>query len=381
MSILVKALKLPWQFIAVAILPVLIATAGLPCGAQNVGNWTMNNELSGTGGTNNTAGNISLGPAISSHAFNGGTDFFGEGGWPTGGINTNAYMQFTLTPNAGFGLDLTGLIIRMRRSTTGNPSGSGPTQWSLRSSVDGFATDIASGTITHSHSNYSIAPGSNFHQIPVTVTFRLYGYNTTISSGGLNRLVLDNISVQGLAFVLPVRIADLRIVSDDRGLVTASLTAHNILAGTRFTLQRSLNGIDFSDVQTISETEDRESRNYILKDGQPPTSKTFYRIKGTEPDGNIYLSDIKTVSGTALQTTINDVIVRGGSILSRLQIATKNTYILSVFTANGVCIQQKRVNFDAGMQVVHLPVRGMSRGNYVLSMYDGKEIITRQFVY
>src|SRR4051812_27216896 len=157
------------------------------CSAQTVGNWTLNGVLTGTGSAQNSASSVLLGSGITSGNFNGGTEYYGEGGWPSGSINTNAYIQFSITPNAGYELDLSGLILRIRRSTTGTPSGSGPTQWSLRSSVDGFAANIASGSLTTSYSNYGVTL-TGFLSLPSTVTFRLYGFSASVSTGGMSRL-------------------------------------------------------------------------------------------------------------------------------------------------------------------------------------------------
>jgi hypothetical protein len=171
--------------------------------SQTVGNWTFNNTLSGTGGTYNTVSAASLGPGIPVAAFNGGLEYFGESGWPTGVLNTNDYFQFSISPNTSYELNLTDIVLRMRRSNTGSPAGSGPTQWSLRSSLDGFTTNIASGSMTHVYSNYAVTL-TGFHHLYTTVTFRLYGYSVTIPSGGTSRLVMDNISIQGLTSVLAI---------------------------------------------------------------------------------------------------------------------------------------------------------------------------------
>ena len=195
------------------LLAVIVAFPGY---AQTIGNWTFTNTLTGTGSSFNTVGNISLGSAIPTNAFNGSTEWFGENGWPAGGVNTNAYIQFTITPNAGYELNLTDLVLRLRRSNTGSPAGSGPTQWSLRSSLDGFAADLSSNSLTHNYANYTVALNSSFHHLYTTITFRLYGYSVTIGSGGTSRLVVDNITVNGLTSVLALDPSGEKIVEPVR---------------------------------------------------------------------------------------------------------------------------------------------------------------------
>src|SRR5450756_525466 len=158
--------------------------------SQTAGNWNMNGTLTGTAGSHISLGTIGLGSSIVSGAFNSGTEYYGEGGWPTGAIDLNAYTEFTLTAGAGYYLSLTNVSLVQRRSSTGS-AGAGPNQWSIRSSLDNYASDITSGSMTSAYVTYTVTLPAAFQSIPSNVTFRVYGYNTAISSGGTSRYVYD----------------------------------------------------------------------------------------------------------------------------------------------------------------------------------------------
>src|SRR5882757_3768144 len=136
--------------------------------SQTAGNWNFNNTLSGTSGSSITASPFSLGASIVSGAYNGGTEYFGEGGWPSGALDPNAYVQFTLTAAVGHYLVLNTINLVQRRSSTGTPSGSGPNQWSVRSSLDNYTTNITSGSITPSYATYTVTLPTAFQAIPST---------------------------------------------------------------------------------------------------------------------------------------------------------------------------------------------------------------------
>lgn len=95
----------------------------------------------------------------------------------TGALNTaadgSAYYEFTLTPANGFQVSVTGLSFGSRSTSTG------PKAYSLRSSVDSFASDLATGTITITNPAtwvlYSVNGLALSSGAPVTL--RLYGYN------------------------------------------------------------------------------------------------------------------------------------------------------------------------------------------------------------
>ena len=107
---------------------------------------------------------------------NGGTVYYGEGPWPTGGMDLNAYLEFSITPKPGNNLTISSLVMKIRRSTTGS-SGAGPNTWSLHSSLDAYATDIASGVLTlNSTPAKTVTLGVAYINLPAKITFRLYGY-------------------------------------------------------------------------------------------------------------------------------------------------------------------------------------------------------------
>ena len=154
-----------------------------------IATWSFNDVLTGVGSATSLPGNASLGTAIGLGSFNGGTVYYGEGGWPSGSLDPNAYLEFSITPTAGHTITVSTLVMQIRRSTTGS-SGAGPNNWSLRSNLDGYTADLSGGTLTlNSTPATTVSLGAQFMNMSSKVIFRLYGYNATISSGGLNRFV------------------------------------------------------------------------------------------------------------------------------------------------------------------------------------------------
>lgn len=105
---------------------------------------------------------------------------FNTNTWETSAsINTSKYIYFTLTPDAGYAIDFTSFVY------TDQVSNTGPAGISIRSSVDGFATDIA--TIVHpvnSTGGGSVSlTGAAFQNITNPITFRIYGYNASATGG------------------------------------------------------------------------------------------------------------------------------------------------------------------------------------------------------
>lgn len=369
------------KYVCSILLHSLIA---LPCLAQAIGNWTFTNSTAGTGGTYNTVSAADFSSAIPTRAFNGSSEYFGEGGWPTGAINTSTYLEFSITPNSGYQLDLSSVVIRFRRSNTGSPAGAGPTSWSLRSSVDGFAANIASNSLTHTHADYTVPLGSAFLSRYTTVTFRLYGYNVTISSGGLSRIVMDNVTINGVGIVLPVGLTGMRAFRNTTNDVSVKWQMNNVQQGTQFNIQRSTNGVEYTTLSSFTENEYKTTNAYNYLDNYVPVGlqPLYYRIQGALPSGTTFLSPVVKIADKAVtQALIDYTAIQGESLLTSVQTPEKGHYTLSIIALNGAILQQRSMELDAGVQVITLPLLALAHGTYIARLTNGRLVSTKKFVW
>lgn len=121
---------------------------------------------------------------------NAGTNTFSATAWATGALDTSDYFEFTLSPAGGFSLTLTNLNFDERRSSTGIRS------WAVRSSLDSFAANVATGAVPDDTStrSQSVLLGAGFSGQAAGVTFRFYGFAAEASGGSWR---LDNVALYG----------------------------------------------------------------------------------------------------------------------------------------------------------------------------------------
>lgn len=86
--------------------------------------------------------------------------------WNTMGIDLDAYFTFTLTPNSNYILNLNSF------SYSGQASGTGPTNFAFRSSIDGYVGDIGSPIANGTTIDLS---ANQFQNITSSIEFRFYG--------------------------------------------------------------------------------------------------------------------------------------------------------------------------------------------------------------
>ena len=364
---------------------LLQALIAIPCLSQPIGNWTFTGSTAGTGGTNNTVSAADFSAAIPTKQYNGAGEYFGEGGWPSGALDPNAYMQFSISPNTGYQLDLSSIALTIRRSTTGTPSGSGPTSWSLRSSLDGFTANIASNNLTNTYGGgYTVSLNSSFLSLYTTVTFRLYAYNVLINSGGLSRFVFDNISIQGIGSVLPVTFTGIQALRNNDKNVSLKWQVNNVQEGSVFTIQRSTNGVDFLTLNSFTENENKTAYSYNYFDGFAPvvSPALYYRIQGTTASQRTFFSPIVKISNKGESKVLIDYTsVQGQLLYASLQVPEKNSYLISVIGMNGAVLQQRPVELDAGVQVITLPLQSLSHGTYVMRLVGREAVSSKKFVF
>lgn len=363
------------------VLTIFIAIAG---NGQNIGHWTFNNTLTGTAGTYNSVSNAAF-SGVTTVAFNGSTEYYGEGGWPTAAApSASTYLQFSLSPNSGYQLDISSVTLTIRRSTTGTPSGSGPTQWSLRSSLDGYTSNLSTGTLSTAYNTFVVNLSSSFQFLHSTVTFRLYGYSVVINSGGFSRLVVDDITVQGIGSLLPLSITGIQAAFDNNRNINVQWQASNIRASSTVHVERSVNGTDFTDIHKFTEQESKAAASYNYTDAGVPADAqaVYYRIKINEPSGWTYVSWLVKMNNKYEKLgQINYASVQAQSLLTSLQVPERGAYEVSIHALNGILLQRRFVELQGGINVLTLPLNQLTHGVYTVSLYNNQLIGSKRFVY
>lgn len=128
--------------------------------------------------------------------------------------NGSAYFEFTVTPATGYKGRINSLSFGSRSTTTG------PRAYSLRSSADNYATDLATGTFAN-NSNWALkSNGPLTLDFGAATTFRIYGYD----QGGTPSIGTGNWRVDDVKFGL---VMEEKIATS----VTTAPTASNITYG------------------------------------------------------------------------------------------------------------------------------------------------------
>lgn len=119
----------------------------------------------------------------------GGSTMYAAIGWNV--ADSSRYFDFTVDAVVGQSINLTSLDFEDAGS------GTGPIEWYVRTSLDGFAADVATGAPTGSRVFNTVPITSSFIAGPITI--RIGARNAVTSTGAWR---IDNVVLNG--FVVPV---------------------------------------------------------------------------------------------------------------------------------------------------------------------------------
>jgi hypothetical protein len=219
---------------------------------------------------------------------------------------------------------------------------------------------------------------------PTTVTFRLYGFNSSAPADGIHRVVVDSISIVGIGEVLPVSLTGIQAFRHNTNDVTVKWQMNNVQEGTRFNIQRSTTGVDYTTLSNITENEYKTTNAYNYLDNHVPVGSQplYYRILGTFPSGKTFLSPVVKISNKAAEQALIDyAAVQGQSLLTAVQTPEKGPYTLSVIGLNGALLQRRFIELEAGVNIVTLPLNALAHGTYVVRLTNNKLVDSRKFVW
>ncbi|MEO6686203.1 MAG: hypothetical protein ABIN24_09565, partial [Dyadobacter sp.] len=199
----------------------------------------------------------------------------------TATINDNSYIEFSVTANAGYSLDVASLSFFRQGSA------SAPNQLEIRYSTDGFATSTAWGaapttvtspgaTTTWDFNDFTVASG-------VKLTFRIYPFGkqradlsaNAASAGASFRI--DNIKLNGnVISPMPVKLSSFKgNVNNNSVLLKWETTWEDQNEG--FQIEKSIDALNFYKIGYVEGNITTKSKSsYEFTDTEILADQTFY---------------------------------------------------------------------------------------------------------
>jgi len=305
--------------------------------------------------------------------------FSGESFATTATFSTD-YLEFAITPTAGYSFSLTSISAILSASNT--------LSLVIRTSLDNYATNatnVVMPTVTATSYQFLFAPASTYANLTSAITIRIYGFNaqngntdlfigTTTSTG-------PDISVTGTLIVLPVKFANIKASKKGNGIEVsfANLTESNVV---NYSIERSANGQQYSSIKELAPSKNNGgSADYSFTDVQPLSGNNLYRIKSTETNGKVSYSAVARVDLEAkgLALTIAPNPVKSPELGLQITNLPAGSYKIRIFNNNAQVVGEQLLKHTGGSFSQTLPLNKLQAGMYYLEL-NGAVKLQKQFI-
>jgi hypothetical protein len=222
----------------------------------------------------------------------------------TATVNDNSYIQFTVTADAGYQLNVTSLSFFSQGSLTA------PNQMEVRYSTDNFVSSTSWGAAPRTLTSPGAVSTWDFSDFTTTaggtVTFRLYPYGTQRADLGTARasasasLRLDNVILNGTVITpMPVKLISFDGKYDQNVIALQWATAWEE-QNEGFEIQKSNDAVNFSKIGYVTGNLTIRSKSvYGFTDTDvKPDETVYFRLKQYDLDGGYEFSRIIAVKST-----------------------------------------------------------------------------------
>jgi hypothetical protein len=321
-----------------------------------------------------TANGISRGPGLIGAP---GDDRYNAAGFTTSTtLDPADYFQFALAPTAGNLINFSQFAFTLQINSVG------PTSFALRSSLDGFTTDVAAtGNVGNpifasetGQVNTVSLTAPQFQNVGVPVTFRLYGF---AANGNGAQLSVNDFAFTGTVSSTPL--SNNLLAFDARsGSANVQLSWKTTCSSDArsFTVEKSVNGKDFAAIGAVDATThacEDEGRAYTFT-APAEAGRTVYRLAMRDASG--YLEYSRSVTLVANGAIASGVTVYPSLATSTLIVrGTDEGAMCHILDLNGRTLQSWKAT--GGQEAIS--VNNLAAGAYILVAEGSAGRATQRF--
>ena len=286
----------------------------------------------------------------------------------------STYFEVTFTPTGSNSVTYAAI------SFNAKVSGDGPTNWTLRSSADGYSSDLATGTLsttTWIHESYSGTPLVGMGGAPVS--FRLYAFNFSNSpTTSTSTWKIDDLTFHSDISTLPISL-EAFYAKEVNEEVLLNWTTSSEKNNDHFNILRSSNGKDFKTVGLVKGggTSDNEL-SYSFVDNNPSAGTNYYQLQQTDFDGKSQSSNIIAIKTHISASTIS-VYLSNSMVNLNINSANEGAAKLYLFDVMGRKIGEKNAFLSKGNNSLEFQ-ESLSPGIHFVRLISDSEVISQKFM-
>jgi hypothetical protein len=283
---------------------------------------------------------------------------------------SNAYLEFTITPTTNYEVSITGISFGARSTSTG------PQAFAIRTSKDGYTTNIASGTIPNTSNWTLITPNVTGIATKAAITVRIYTYNGIGNAiSGTPNVRFDDLIVT-TSTVLPVTLKSISasLINNQPQINWETSNETNF---DYFVVEKSFDAKKFVEIGNVISNKANNGSAYQYVDISKTLNTQFFRLKMVDKDGTFRYSTVHTVNA---QPTVSLALypnpVTNTIILSHPKATAYAAVTITGIDGKIVATQ----TVQTGATQTSIDATRLAKGNYVVSFENNGIISTTQLV-
>jgi hypothetical protein len=285
----------------------------------------------------------------------------------TGALNTatSTYFEVTITPASGFAIAVVAMSL-------GNQStdATGPQLVTVRSSLDGYTTDIGTVTISTTGVWGLTIPilGILNGTVDQPITLRIYGSDGTgTETPGTANWLMDDLSITYAVSVLAANLSSFNgsLTGTNKASLKWSSGGETSLA--KYNIERSTDGINYTSIGSVT-ANGNSAGSYEYTDANVARAINFYRLKMVNTNGSFtYSSVVRLNNKPALSSTVSVYPSPASSTIStEFSAEQSQDASLTVIDAMGRIYMQQNIKIQKGNNNITVPVNKLSKGTYAV---------------
>jgi hypothetical protein len=187
-------------------------------------------------------------------------------------------------------------------------------------------------------------------------------------------LVSGLIATVGVSAVLPVDLLSFSATPDNNSVHLNWKTSfeENV---SRFEIQQSSNGTDFTTVGSVAATNIQGGSEYNFVHSQVPQGRSYYRLKIIDIDGQFEYSDVVSVNIDLVSGRfVRPSLISGGIMKVQLPGEFRTIEVISM---NGSRVVNQNISGRSGMIELRLP-SFIPAGTYIVQLKNGEQTLTQR---
>lgn len=187
------------------------------------------------------------------------------------------------------------------------------------------------------------------------------GVGSASGSGAVGQVIIT------VTTVLSIKISYLN-GSKNNGFNTVNWQAACTSTQAIFEVERSLNGINYTSINTITANQARCAQPFNYVDNANLSGTVFYRIKTIDIDGRVNYSAVIKLGSRQKAMQLEGVLPNPVSSQAQLSISSykKDKLQLMIISMDGKMVQRNTVQLQAGSSIIGLEVASLKRGMYII---------------